>query len=163
MAKKNGIIIKTPEQIAGIRKASQLTARTLDMIGTYVRAGISTEEIDSICNAFINANGGTSACINYHGFPRYTCVSRNDIICHGIPNPKELLVDGDIVNIDVTTIVDGYFGDASRMYLVGEVSETAKKLVDAARKSLEIGISEVRPGNRFGNIGFKIASFAEAR
>ncbi len=147
--RQNGIIIKTPEQIAGIRKSSKLAAATLDMIEAYVKPGITTEELDNICNAFILKNGGVSACIGYHGYPKFTCISIGDVVCHGIPDSKTVLKDGDIVNVDVTTIVDGYYGDTSRTYLVGNVSNEAKKLVDAARKSLEIGISEVRPGNRF--------------
>lgn len=159
--RQNGIIIKTPEQIEGIRRSSWLAAATLDMIGQYVKPGINTEELDNICNAFILKNGGISACIGYHGYPKFTCISIGDVVCHGIPDSKTVLKEGDIVNIDVTTIVDGYFGDTSRMYLVGEVSNESKKLVDATKKALEIGISEVRPGNRFGNIGFAIGNYAE--
>lgn len=165
------IRIKTPEEISGIRKASKLTAMTLDMIGQYVRAWVSTLELDQIMNTFIIKHGGVSACINYQwankwgkwGYPRATCISVNDVICHGIPRADEVLQDWDILNIDVTTIVDGYFGDSSRMYTVGSISEKAKNLIDIAKKSMEIGISEVRPGNFFGNIGFQIATYAESR
>ena len=166
------ILIKTPEQIEGIRKAGKLTAMTLDMIGTYVRPGVSTLELDQIMNTFILANGGTSACIDYLGnnkwgkwptaYKRCTCISLNDVICHGVPRADEILREGDILNIDVTTIVDGYFGDASRMYTVGEVSEAAKHVIAVAKKSWEIGIAQVRPGNYFGNIGYEIAKYAEA-
>ncbi len=164
------ILIKTPEQIEWIRKAGKLTAMTLDMIGQYVRSGVSTLELDNIMNAFIQKNGGVSACIDYQGnnkygkwwYPRCTCISLNDVICHGIPREDEILKDGDILNIDVTTIVDGYYGDASRMYTVGEVSEQARHLISVAKKSLEIGIKEVRPGNHFGNIGYEIAKYAES-
>lgn len=159
--RQNGIIIKTPEQIEGIRVSSRLAAATLDMIEQYIKPGINTEELDNVCNAFILKNGGISACIGYHGYPKFTCISIGDVVCHGIPDSKTVLRDGDIVNVDVTTIVDGYFGDTSRTYLVGNVSPEAKKLVDAAKKSLEIGISEVRPGNRFGNIGYAIGNYAE--
>ena len=166
------IIIKTPEQIAWIRKASKLTAETLDMIGTYVRAWVSTLELDNIMNTYILSNGGTSACIDYLGnnkwgkgataYTRCTCISLNDVICHGVPRADEVLKEGDILNIDVTTIVDGYFGDASRMYTVGEVSEKAKHVIVVAKKSWEIGIAQVRPGNFFWNIGYEIAKYAEA-
>lgn len=159
--RQGGIIIKTPEQIEGIRNSSRLAAATLDMIEAYLKPGISTEDLDNICNAFIQKNGGISACIGYNGYPKFTCISIGDVVCHGIPNAKTVLKDGDIVNVDVTTILDGYYGDTSRTYLVGEVSKEAKKLVEVAKKSLEIGISEVRPGNRFGNIGFAIANYAE--
>ncbi len=164
------IIIKTPEQIAGIRKASKLTSSVLDMIGTYVKAWISTLELDNIMNAFILKNGGVSACIDYQwgnkwgktkaSYPRYTCISVNDVVCHGIPRSDEILREGDILNIDVTTIVDGYFGDASRMYTVGKISEKAEKLIEITKKCLEIGISEVRPGNFYGNIWYEIDTFA---
>lgn len=165
------IIIKTPEQIVWIRKAGKLTAMTLDMIGVYVRAGVSTLELDNIMNTFILSNGGVSACIDYKwankwgkwGYPRCTCISLNDTICHGIPRADEILKEWDILNIDVTTIVDGYFGDASRMYTVGTVSEKAKDLIAVTKKAWEIGIAEVRPGNFFGNIGFAISQFAESR
>ena len=112
-------------------------------------------------NVYIKQNGGISACINYHGYPRYTCISVNDVVCHGIPSEKQILKDGDIVNIDVTTIVDGYFGDTSRMYLVGNVSREAKKLVETTKACLDIGIEQIRPGNHFGNIGYEIALYAE--
>jgi methionyl aminopeptidase len=166
------ILIKTPEQIAGIRKAGKLTAMTLDMIGQYVRPGISTLELDNIMNAFILKNGGVSACIDYLGnnkwgkwpsaYKKCTCISLNDVICHGVPREDEILKEWDILNIDVTTIVDGYFGDASRMYTVGKVGPEAEKVIAVAKKCWEIGIAEVRPGNHFGNIGYEIAKYAEA-
>lgn len=165
------ILIKTPEQIAGIRKAWHLTAETLDMIGQYVKPGVSTLELDTIMNAFILKNGGISACIDYEwankwgksakAYKRCTCISVNDVICHGVPRADEILKEGDILNIDVTTIVDGYFGDASRMYMVGKVSEKAHKLVAITKKAWDIGIAQVRPGNFFGNIGYEIAKYVE--
>ena len=166
------ILIKTPEQIAWIRKAGKLTAQTLDMIGQYIRPGVSTLELDNIMNTYILSNGGTSACIDYLGnnkwgkwssaYTRCTCISLNDVICHGVPRADEILKEWDILNIDVTTIVDGYFGDASRMYTVGDVSDAAKKIIAVAKKSWEIGIAQVRPGNFFWNIGYEISKYAEA-
>ena len=161
MAKTPKIIIKTPEQIEGIRKSSRLAANVLKMIEPYIKPGVSTEELDQICNTYILNNGGKSACIGYHGYPRYTCISANDVICHGIPSKKEILKEGDIINVDVTTIVDGYFGDTSKMFAVGKISKEQEKLIDMARTCLEIGLSEVYPGNRFGNIGYEIARHAE--
>ncbi|OIP52230.1 type I methionyl aminopeptidase [Candidatus Gracilibacteria bacterium CG2_30_37_12] len=161
MAKAPKIIIKNAEQIEGIRKSSRLAASVLKMIEPYIKPGISTEELDQICNTYILNHGGISACIGYHGFPRYTCISINDVICHGIPSKKEILKEGDIVNVDVTTIVDGYFGDTSRMFAVGKISKEREKLIDMARTCLEIGLKEVYPGNRFGNIGYEIARHAE--
>ena len=167
------IIIKTPEQIAWIRKAGNLTARTLDMIWAYIKPGISTLELDQIMNTFILSNGGVSACIDYQGsnvwwkskmsYPRYTCISLNDVICHGIPRADEILREWDILNIDITTIVDEYFGDASRMYMIGEVSDKARKLVDTTKRAWMIGIDQVRPGNFFGNIGYEISKYAESQ
>jgi methionyl aminopeptidase len=122
-------------------------------------------------NAYILKNGGVSACIDYLGnnkygkgptaYKRCTCISLNDVICHGVPRADEILKDGDILNIDVTTIVDGYFGDASRMYTVGSISENAKKIIAVTKRAWEIGIEQVRPGNYFGNIGYEIAKYAE--
>ncbi len=165
------IIIKTPEQIAWIRKAGNLTARTLDMIGTYIKPGISTLELDQIMNTYILQGGGVSACIDYQGgnvwgkgknaYPRYTCISLNDVICHGIPRADEILKEWDILNIDITTIVDGYFGDASRMYTVGQIDPRAQALIDVTKRAWLIGIDQVRPGNFFGNIGYEIAKYAE--
>jgi methionyl aminopeptidase len=167
------ILIKTPEQIVGIRKAGRLTAMTLDMIGQYIRPGVSTLDLDNIMNTFVLSNGGRSACIDYLGnnkwgkwataYKRSTCISLNDVICHGVPRSDEILKEWDILNIDVTTIVDGYFGDASRMYSVGEISDKAKSIIAVARKSWEIGIEQVRPGNFFGNIGYEISKYAESQ
>jgi methionyl aminopeptidase len=165
------ILIKTPEQIIGIRKAAKLTAQTLDMIGEYIHPGVSTLDLDQIMNTFILKHGGTSACIDYKwgnkwgkwGYPRATCISLNDVICHGIPRNDEILKEGDILNIDVTTVVDGYFWDSSRMYTVGKISEKAQSLINMARSCMERWINEVRPGNFFWNIGFQIATYAESR
>ncbi len=165
------ILIKTPEQIEWIRKAGKLTAMTLDMIGSYVKAWVSTLELDTIMNTFILSNGWKSACIDYKWnnkwgkgwYPRCTCISLNDVICHGIPRADEILKEWDILNIDVTTIVDGYFGDASRMYTVGTVDPKAVELIAVTKKAWEIGIAEVRPGNFFGNIGYAISQYAESR
>lgn len=164
------ILIKTPEQIAWIRKAGHLTNQVLDMIGEYIKPGISTLELDNIMNAFIIKNGGVSACIDYqwgnkwwkskNSYPRYNCISLNDVVCHGIPRGDEVLKDGDILNIDVTTIVDGFFWDASRMYSVGGISEKAEKLIAVTKRCLEIGIEQVRPGNFYGNIGYEIDKYA---
>ena len=161
MTKAPKIIIKTPEQIEGIRKSSRLAASVLRMIEPYIKPGISTEELDQICNTYILNNSGISACIGYHWFPRYTCISTNDVICHGIPSKKEILKEGDIINVDITTIVDDYFGDTSKMFTVGKVSKARENLIEMARTCLEIGIKQVFPGNRFGNIGYEIARHAE--
>jgi methionyl aminopeptidase len=163
------IIIKNDRDIEGIRRSARLAADVLDMIGQYVKPGISTEELDHICNAYILEHGGKSACIDYlgnnrwgkGGYPKCGCISRNEVICHGIPSKDEYLQDGDIVNIDITTILDGYFGDTSRMYLVGDVSDKKRKLVEATEAAMYRGIEVVRPDARIGDIGHAIASYVE--
>ncbi len=155
------IIIKTPEQIEWIKKASNLTARTLDMIGDFVKPWISTLELDNICNDFINKNGWKSACINYCGFPKYTCISLNDTICHWIPSSLEILKEWDILNIDITSIINWYFWDASRMFSVWEIPLKTEKLINTTLKALKIWIEQVKPWNYFWNIGYEISKFVE--
>lgn len=167
------ILIKTSEQIIGIRKSANLVARTLDMIWKYVNPGISTLELDNIINAFILKNGGISADLGYLGnnvwwkwpnaYKRASCISINDIVCHGMPRADEILKEGDILNIDVSTIVDGFFWDASRMYTVGEVTNEAKQIIAVTKKAWELWIEQVRPGNYFWNIGYEIAKYAESQ
>lgn len=155
------IILKKSHQIEGIRKSCQLAANCLKYIEQYVVPGVTTEELDNKINQYILDNGAISACLNYKGYPKHTCISLNEVICHGIPNSNTVLKEGDILNIDVTTILNDYYGDTSKMYQVGEISENAKKIIEVAKKSLEIGISQVYPGNRTGRIGFEITRYAE--
>jgi methionyl aminopeptidase len=154
------IILKKPHQIEGIRNSCRLAANCLKYIEEYVVPGVSTEELDDKINQYILDNGATSACLNYKGYPKHTCISLNEVICHGIPDQRKLK-EGDILNIDVTTILNGYYGDTSKMYEVGQVSDEAKKVIEVSRKSLEIGISQVYPGNKTGRIGYEIARYAE--
>ncbi|WP_163339877.1 type I methionyl aminopeptidase [Desulfopila sp. IMCC35008] len=156
------ILIKSKKQIEGIKKSSRLAAATLDFISDHVQAGIDTEYLDDLIHKYIQENEGIPAPLGYRGFPKSSCISLNNVICHGIPSKDLVLKDGDILNIDVTTIVDGYFGDTSRMYTVGEVSDEAKKLIRVTRECLELGIQQVRPKKRFGNIGFVIGKHAKA-
>jgi len=160
--KKRGIIIKTPEQIEGIRKASKLAAETLHYLGQFAVAGNTTKLIDQKCAEFIKDHGAIAATKGYHGYPAHCCTSVNEVVCHGIPGPY-VLKDGDIVNIDVTPILNGYYGDTSRMFGIGEISQEAKDLIEYTRQSLWIGIDQVKPGNRFGNIGFYINQFAVSK
>jgi methionyl aminopeptidase len=157
-----GILIKTPEQIEGIRKSCVLASEVLDYLAQFVIEGVSTNLLDKLAAEFIRENGATSACLGYgdHPFPKSICTSINEVVCHGIPSDR-LLDDGDIINIDVTTILGGYFGDTSRMFAVGRVAQSAYKLMEVTARCLEIGIEQVRPGNRFGNIGYEIAKHAE--
>jgi len=157
------IIIKTEEQIVGIRKSSQLAGKALVMIGGYVKEGVDTEYLDKIIHEFIQDNGAIPAPLGYNGYPKSSCISLNEVVCHGIPSKDTILKHGDILNIDITTILDGYYGDTSRMYTVGETSQAAQKIVEAAKHCLDLGIQQVRPGNHFGNIGFVIGRYAKAQ
>ncbi|MDO4530390.1 MAG: type I methionyl aminopeptidase [Bacillota bacterium] len=150
-------LIKTPEQLEGIRKAGELNTAVLDMIAEKIKAGMSTEEINRLAHDYIVAHGGIPACLGYQGFPKSICTSVNDVICHGIPDENEILQDGDIINVDVTTILNGYYADASRMFLIGEVSEEAQKLVAVTKESVDLALKEVKPWGRLGNIGAVIS------
>jgi len=157
------ILIKTSEQIQGIRRSCQLAAQTLDYAEQFVGAGVTTEFIDDKIEEFILAHGAIPATKGYNGFPKSSCISPNNVICHGIPSKEVVLKEGDILNIDITTILGGYFGDTSRMFSVGEVSEEAEELMDVAWRCLDLAIEQVKPGNRFGNLGFVISRFAKAK
>lgn len=144
----------------GMRRAGRLAAEVLDHITPYVKPGITTLELDNICNEFILKNGAISACIGYRGYPKYTCISLNHVVCHGIPGDRKL-EDGDILNIDVTVILDGWYGDTSRMYVAGKPSIQAARLIDATFESLWRGIHTVKPGATLGDIGHAIQSYVE--
>ncbi len=159
----SGIIIKTPEQIEGIRSSSHLAAQILNDAGQYVKAGISTQFIDDKIEEMIIANGAVPATKGYNGYPKSSCISLNEVVCHGIPSKDTVLKDGDILNIDITTILNGYYGDTSRMFAVGEISESAQTLIDATRHCLNLGIQQVKPGSHFGNIGFVIQRYAKSQ
>jgi methionyl aminopeptidase len=153
------IRIKTPEQIEGIRKSCRLAAQTLEHIRDFIVPGVSTLEINNKAERFIVENGAIPAPLNYRGFPKATCTSINEVICHGVPSASVVLKEGDILNVDVTTILDGYYGDTSRMFRVGTIGNEAKILLEVARNCLTIGIGQVYPGNRFGNIGYAIQEY----
>ncbi|GGX59876.1 methionine aminopeptidase [Litorimonas cladophorae] len=155
------IKIHTPEDFAGMRKAGQLSARCLDMLVPMVKPGVTTGELDRASMEFILDHGGVPACLGYRGYQHTVCTSVNHVVCHGIPNDKPLK-DGDIVNIDVTAIVDGWHGDTSRMYPVGEVNRRAERLTQITYDSLMLGIAAVKPGATTGDIGHAIQKFAEA-
>lgn len=157
------IIIKTPEQIEGIRQSAVLAAKTLDYAGQFVREGVNTEYIDSMIEEFILSHGAVPAPKGYNGFPKSSCISPNNVICHGIPSKNTVLKNGDIINIDITTILNGYYGDTSRMFSVGEISKEAADLIDTSSHCLDLGIEQVKPGNRLGNIGFVIQRYAKAK
>jgi methionyl aminopeptidase len=163
MSRKRGVIIKTPEQIDGIRRASKLAAETLNYLGQFVKPGISTEELNTLCHEYTLEHDAIPAPLDYRGFPKSVCISVNEVVCHGIPSEKQILQDGDIVNIDVTPILDGYYGDTNYTFYCGEVSESSKKLVRTAKESLYKGLEQVFPGSRLSNIGYKIQKYVEKR
>lgn len=156
---KSKIIIKNAEQIEGIRKSSQLAGNTLKEVAPYVKAGVTTGYLNDIIEQYIRDNGAIPATLGYNGFTKSCCISINDVICHGIPGKQELR-DGDILNIDVTTILNRYFGDTSSMFTVGEITEHAQKLIDVTRECLRIGIAQAVPGKRIGDIGYHINKHA---
>jgi methionyl aminopeptidase len=155
------ITIKTPEEQQKMRVAGRLAAEVLDMIGPHVQPGVSTEELDRICNEYIvNTQKTIPANVGYNGFPKTICASVNHVVCHGIPNDKKLK-NGDIINIDVTVIKDGFHGDTSKMFFVGEPSVLARRLVQVTHDAMLLGIEMVRPGARLGDIGHAIQQYAE--
>ena len=133
------------------------------MVAGEIRAGMSTQDIDRLVDEMTRARGAISAPYRYHGFPAHCCTSINDVVCHGIPDPRRVLRDGDIINVDVTPILDGFHGDASRTFLIGDVSPVAQRLVQDTYRALWKGISAVRPGGTTGDIGHAIQSFVEPR
>jgi methionyl aminopeptidase len=157
------IIIKTPEQIDGIRKSSKLAGQSLEFIAEFVKEGVSTEFLNRKIDDFIRQNGAISATLGYSGYPKSCCISINEVVCHGIPSETTILKNGDILNIDVTTILNGYFGDTSKMYTVGEVSPKALDLIEVTKHCMNLGIQQVRPGNHVGNIGHAISTYAKAK
>ncbi len=159
---KYGIPIHNETAFDGMRKAGRLAAEVLDYITPYVKVGVTTNEIDKLCHDYIVDHGAIPAPLNYNGFPKSTCTSINHVVCHGIPEDREL-VNGDIVNIDVTVILDGWYGDTSRMYMVGDkVPKKAELLVDATYEAMMEGIKIVKPGVTLGDIGHAIQTYAEA-
>lgn len=157
---KDGIQLYDKADFAGMHASGRLAAQTLDMIAEFVVPGVTTAELDSRIQDFVEAAGATSATIGYRGYQHASCISLNHVVCHGIPSDKRIK-DGDILNIDVTCILDGWFGDTSRMYAAGKLSRKAERLIDITHTSLMKGIEQVKPGNTFGDIGAAIQQFAE--
>ncbi len=157
------ISIKTPSDIEKMRVAGRLAAEVLEMIAEYVVPGVTTDELDQRCHDFmVNTQKTIPAPLNYHGFPKSICTSINHQVCHGIPNHKKLK-NGDILNIDITVIKDEFHGDTSEMFIVGEPSILAKRLIETTQKALYLGISMVKPGAKLGDIGHAIQTFAESK
>lgn len=158
---RDGIRIYQDADFAGMHKAGELAARILDEIAEHVFPGQSTGEIDRLIEEKVDAAGAKSATIGYRGYQHASCISVNHVVCHGIPGDKKLK-DGDILNIDVTVIVDGWFGDTSRMYVAGKLNRKAERLIQVTHDALMLGIDAVKPGNTFGDIGHAIQTFVEA-
>ncbi len=161
-AKQHRIRIKTPEEIEGIRRAGQLVIETLDLVVPHIRPGVTTDEINTIVHDFTVRHGAIPAPLNYRGFPKSVCISINEVICHGIPGDRPFK-DGDIVNVDVTSILNGYYADASKTFFVGTPGADARKIVHVSRRCLAEGMAAVTPGNTVGDIGYAIQSYAEGQ
>jgi methionyl aminopeptidase len=156
------IIIKTPKQIEGIRRAGALLMQIMDGVEQMIRPGLATEEINTFVHAQTIQAGAVPAPLNYRGFPKSVCVSVNEVICHGIPGDR-VLQNGDIVNVDITPILDGYYADASKTFFVGTPGPDAKKIVSIAAQSLKLGMETVAPGATLGDVGYAIQSYAEGQ
>jgi methionyl aminopeptidase len=160
--KRYNIRLKAPADVEKIRQAGQLVMETFKEVEAVLRPGLVTDEINTIVHEFTVRHGATPAPLNYRGFPKSVCVSINEVICHGIPGPRELK-DGDIVNVDITSILDGYYADANQTYYIGTPGEDARKIVRVARTCLKEGLAMVRPGNSIGDIGWAIQQYAEGQ
>ena len=155
-------ILKTPEQIQGIRDSSVINIAVLDEVAKMIKPGVSTEEIDRLVYDVTTRMGGIPAPLNYEGFPKSVCTSIDEVVCHGIPSPDRILKEGEIVNVDVSTIYKGYFSDSSRMFCIGEVSEEKKKLVQVTKECVELGLEQVKPWNFLGDMAQVINDHAKA-
>ena len=154
-------LIKTPEQIEGIRKSGIINTGVLDLVAKEIRAGMSTLAIDKLVYEYTHDHGAIPACLGYEGFPKSCCTSVNEVVCHGIPSEYEILEEGDIINVDCTTILNGYYADASRMFVIGGTSPEKQKLVDVAKECLEIGMAAAKPFGFVGDIGNAVEKHAK--
>lgn len=156
------IYIKDKIQIESIKKSCKLAKECLDIVSDHVREGVSTQYLNDVINNFIIKNNALSATLGYMGYPKETCISKNEVVCHGIPNNENILKNGDILNIDVALILNGYYGDTSRMFAIGEISEQSKKLIKITEECLYKGIQEVKPGAPINRIGHAITKHAHS-
>ena len=154
-------LIKTPEQIEGIRRAGVINTGVLDAVAEQIHAGMNTLEIDKICRAYCEEHDAVPACLNYEGFPMSVCTSINEVVCHGIPKEEDVLEEGDIINVDFTTIKDGYYADASRMFIIGKTTPEKEQLVRVAKECLEIGMEAAKPWGFVNEIGKAIEKHAK--
>lgn len=153
-------LIKTPEQIEGIRRSGVVNTGVLDLVASEIKVGMSTAEIDRLVHEYTLDHGAVPAPLGYEGFPKSVCTSINEVVCHGIPSDEEILEEGDIVNVDVSTILDGYYSDASRMFVIGQTTSEKQRLVDVARECLTVGMEAARPFGFVGDIGNAIQRHA---
>ena len=156
------ILLHNPEDFAGMRAAGRLAAETLDMITEHVKPGVTTGHLDVLCHEFMQDHGAIPATLNYRGYPKSICTSINHVVCHGIPGERRLM-DGDILNIDVTAVLDGWHGDTSRMYVAGQPGTRARVLLDVTYEALMRGVAAVRPGATLGDVGYAIQSYVESQ
>lgn len=154
-------MIKTPEQIEGIRKSGIVNTGCLDAVAEAIHVGMNTQEIDDICMQYCKDHNAIPACLNYEGYPKSVCTSINEVVCHGVPKEEDVLQEGDIINVDMTTIVDGYYADASRMFILGKTTPEKERLVRVAKECLEIGAEAAKPYSFVGDIGHAIQKHAE--
>jgi methionyl aminopeptidase len=154
-------LIRTPEQIEGIRRSGVVNTGVLDAVGEAIHAGMSTLEIDQICRDYCEKHGAIPACLNYEGFPMSVCTSINEVVCHGIPKADDILKEGDIINVDFTTILDGYYADASRMFIIGKTTPEKEQLVKVTKECLEIGMEAAKPWHGVNEIGRAIEKHAK--
>ena len=156
-------LIKTPAQIEGIRESAKINIAVLDYVAAHIKEGISTEEIDKWVDSETRRMGGIPAPLNYEGFPKSVCTSLNDQVCHGIPSPDIILKDGDFLNVDVSTIYNGYYSDSSRTFCIGNVSDDKRKLIEAAKESLTVGLNAVKPWTPLGDMSTAVREFLHSK
>ncbi len=157
----NKKLLRTPEQLAGIREACKINTGVLDYVTEHIHEGMSTQEIDLLVYEYTSNHDASPAPLNYEGFPKSVCTSINDVVCHGIPSKDEILKSGDIINVDVSTIYKGYYGDASRMFMIGDVNAEMQRLVKVTKECMEIGIKMAQPWTQLGDVGAAIQEHAE--
>ncbi len=155
-------LLKTPEDIAGVKRSAEVNIGVLDYVAERIGPGVTTEQIDRWVHDYTFEHGAIPAPLDYEGFPKSVCTSVNEVVCHGIPDPDQVLEEGDIVNVDCSTIKDGYFSDSSRMFMIGQVAPEAAKLVEVTKEAVEVGLAAVKPWGHLGDIGAAINSFAKA-
>ena len=159
---RKGIVLHDPEDFGPMRAAGRLAAEVLDMVADHVAPGVETQHLDRLCHDFMRSRGATPATLGYKGYPKSSCISINHVVCHGIPSARKLR-NGDVLNIDITCILDGWHGDSSRMYFAGRPSRKAERLVQVTHDALMYGLERIRPGNTFGDIGAAIQKYVESK